>query len=263
MKLTSYFQKQELNYLPWDELLDLRQSLGHQGTTDWLKRYQIAARHWVLPQLYQHIANFKKTPDCADYARLNTKSTLDRGVFVLATHPQRGELVSGQIRTPRYGALVPLLLAPHKEQSKTPYSYWQNKQVALDPKLQEVLHDCEKYQACVDLGSDTLLQLLDLGLVYKSGKNMGKKRVAQTTWRIYHAADAPDCVKSLSVLSQAMLFQIWLAHPQYRLPTMVLDPRDWDSLPEPLVGSWNEYQRESKQPAVEKPTPVTDLPWEW
>jgi hypothetical protein len=36
-------------------------------------------------------------------------------------------------------------------------------------------------------------------------------------------------------LTGTMLCQIWVAHPSLRTEYMVLDPVDWDYMPEPLV----------------------------
>lgn len=259
MKLTSYFKKQELQYLPMDELLEARTTFGAGGVSDWLERYQIKQRDWVLPQLYAHILTWKKTPDCLDYVRINTKTSLDRGVYILATHAQRGELLVSQVKTPRYGALVPLLLAPHKESTNTPYSYWQNIHAAVDPKLQQVLQDLKAYTECNNLSDETIQEILLEGLVYKSGKNTGKPRSPTSTWRIALPKQTPDCIRALSPLSQVMLFQIWLAHPKNRLSTMVLNPLDWDNMPISRITDW----QENISKVVEKPATISSLPWEW
>jgi len=38
-------------------------------------------------------------------------------------------------------------------------------------------------------------------------------------------------------LVTTMLTQIWVAHPSLRTEYMILDPNNWDKMPEPLVGS--------------------------
>jgi hypothetical protein len=52
-----------------------------------------------------------------------------------------------------------------------------------------------------------------------------------------------------------MLTQCWLAHPQHRKPTMIVDPNNWDNQPSPLV-----TEVFSKETKATKQV-VSDLPW--
>jgi hypothetical protein len=38
-------------------------------------------------------------------------------------------------------------------------------------------------------------------------------------------------------LAQTMIAQIWCAHPSNRTKYMVLDPKNWDAIPAPLISS--------------------------
>jgi hypothetical protein len=42
-------------------------------------------------------------------------------------------------------------------------------------------------------------------------------------------------IHSLPKLVQIMVCQTWCAHPNNRTQYMVLNPLDWDNLPEPLI----------------------------
>jgi hypothetical protein len=64
-----------------------------------------------------------------------------------------------------------------------------------------------------------------------------------------------------------MLTQIWLAHPQHRSNLMILDPNNWDHMPEPLIAASIFKTPEGKtQAAVEKEAKRKEtieslLPW--
>jgi hypothetical protein len=60
-----------------------------------------------------------------------------------------------------------------------------------------------------------------------------------------------------------MLTQIWLAHPTIRNEYMVLDPVNWDNVPQPLVS--NDIFKPAAPVAPVKPATKQDnsyLPWE-
>jgi hypothetical protein len=84
-----------------------------------------------------------------------------------------------------------------------------------------------------DLGTDRLLEIRELGLLAKSGRTEGQAKNPLSTWALTGIADTE--LGHLPKLAVTMLTQIWLAHPSIRNQYMVLDPLDWDRMPEPLV----------------------------
>ena len=60
-------------------------------------------------------------------------------------------------------------------------------------------------------------------------------------------------------LTQTMLTQCWLAHPKHRNPYMILDPQNWDQMPEPLTSSEIFLKPTTKKVVVQDT--AGDLPW--
>jgi hypothetical protein len=98
----------------------------------------------------------------------------------------------------------------------------------VEPKLLEAMA-----VACPGLGSDKLLEIRNQGLMNKTGQKAGTLKPAETTWSLTGVKDTE--IGHLPKLTQTMLTQIWLAHPAKRTQLMVLDPMDWDRMPEPLI----------------------------
>lgn len=67
----------------------------------------------------------------------------------------------------------------------------------------------------------------------RSGKSAGQLKSAETTWSLNGISDTE--LGHLPKLTQSILAQIWLAHPSHRTGLMILNPNNWDDLPEPLI----------------------------
>jgi hypothetical protein len=109
------------------------------------------------------------------------------------------------------------------------------------------------------ISREELLEIREMGLVYRTGVKAGDPRNPATTYKLYGVQST--AVGGLPELAQTMLTQIWCAHPVNRTKFMVLDPHNWDNIPAPLV-SENIFQ-----PATPANTnkyrndTATDLPW--
>jgi hypothetical protein len=65
----------------------------------------------------------------------------------------------------------------------------------------------------------------------------------------------------LPKLTQTILTQCWLAHPESRTPYMILDLENWDNMPKPLVS--NEIFKElPKQEPIKTKEKAELLPWD-
>ena len=144
--------------------------------------------------------------------------------------------MSKQVATPDYATFTPLVMMGFKRMQGVSYEAWRNADrlgLIMEPALYEavVLDD---YSFC-DLGSELLLQIREQGLITKEGKTKGKVKAAESTWSLSGIKDTE--LGGLPKLTQTMVTQCWLAHPKYRTPYMILDPRNWDRMPEPLISS--------------------------
>lgn len=168
---------------------------------------------------------------------------------------------SGDARS--YCALVPLILSAFKRYHNIPYSAWKKDELkyVVNPELCKAMmyelppggYDEEGKFTPKGFSKETLLELRDQGLLWKSGANIGKLRNPLFTHTLYGLTgtvfeDVPD-------LAQVMLTQIWCAHPDNRTKYMVLTPDDWDNIPPSLIA-----------PALFVPPVYTntaiDMPWD-
>jgi len=102
-----------------------------------------------------------------------------------------------------------------------------------------------------------LLAIREQGLVYRTGPKAGQTRNPESTWQLYSIQDTE--LGSQTKLLQSILCQIWLAHPRNRRSTMILDPHDWDNIPQPLVDT----QVLAQPTAAKKKSALREeMPWD-
>lgn len=187
---------------------------------------------WLLPQLVAHFGRWRLYASGKDTVVKNCTTALDRVLYRL-TRIRRSLLIKNQTQQPEYGQLTPLILCGFKRHQG--FSYEQFRELdglkwILEPLLYESL--------CGDIphiSKDRLLEIREQGLVYRSGAKQGQKRNPESTWQLFSIGDTE--LGNSPKLLQSMMTQIWLAHPRYRKQTMILDPQDWDNLPQPVVES--------------------------
>lgn len=237
----------------------------------WTQQHQLTNhREWFLPQL---VAQFGRWDFCVRQGKVDVKQTLANNE--LKTDPkqrvlwkfsrlQRSELVPSQVKFPEYSKLVPLIILAARDYHKIPYSAWQgvdNLNLILEPDLLEAL-DIEGIDDLYGLGSERLLQIREYGLMTKSGNSKGSSKNPLTTWALTGVQDTE--LGGLPKLTQTILCQIWCAHPQQRHKNMILDLRNWDVMPEPLLSTEILQEPKTKaKPKVAKPSAfdLADLPW--
>jgi len=185
---------------------------------------------WLLPQLVAHFGRWRLHSTGQETVVKNCVSTLDKVLWRLS-RVRRSLLVKNQTRQPEYGQLTPLILLGLKRSQG--YSYEQFREFQdikwlLEPPLLEALSVTISVPQ-----KNRLLEIRDQGLIYRSGKNSGTRRNPETTWQLYGIQDTE--LGGYPKLLQTILTQCWLAHPKNRRETMILDPLDWDLMPEPLI----------------------------
>ena len=226
---------------------------------------------WLLPQMVAYFGSW------------TLKYTLAGNIDVLATlkhnvgqdpklqglwklgRVKRSLLVPVMSKAPDYATLTPLILMGQKRMCGVDYQQWRmlpNLEYVLEPRLLEAVNlSQDDLELCGSLGSDRLLQLRDQGLMQRTGAKAGQLKKAESTWSLTGMAGTE--IAHLPKLTQTMLTQIWLAHPSLRTPYMILDPNNWDNLPNPLltpdIFKAPETELKKQKP---KPEPVVDkLPW--
>ena len=232
----------------------------------WIKQEHIAPLHlWLLPQLVAHFGTWKLVKDSSgSWDILNTlKHNIGgdpklQGLWKLS-RVTRSLLLPSQTKHPQYAQLTPLILMGLKLYKDVPYQSWQgleHLEYLLGPKLLEAATLSSEQQAvCFGLGSEELLQIRNEGLMNKSGKRAGELKPAESTWALTGIQHTK--LGKLPKLTQSMLAQIWIAHPSKRTKYMILDPINWDLMPQPLVTS--EIFTSSEQAQLKQD--IFAMPW--
>ena len=242
--------------------------------------YLTAFNSWMLPQIAAHYGNWKLIRnesgkiDCDLTAKENITTQWDIGLWKITTKLKRGSLVKSQINPEfcSYSALVPIILMGTKKYHGVKYSDWDitpNCKL-IDKNLLEAMtwsltnrqagepNGLDFGEVQYGLGSEKLLELQRQGLTVKSGPLAGSITKPTSSWclRGMRGTDLEHAPK----LTGTMLCQIWVAHPSLRTEYMVLDPVDWDYMPEPLV-SPEIFKPNTIGKATKNYDTSFDLPW--
>ena len=156
----------------------------------------------------------------------------DKGLYYFLMLDARSSYIKTQYKGDgrNYCSLVPLILYAFKLLHSIPYSQWDK--ATLPWAVNESL--CNAMLCEVpEVTREELLEIREMGLVFKTGQKAGTTRNPATTYRLTGINSTK--IGGLPELAQTMLSQIWCAHPTNRTKYMVLDPHNWDQIPTPLV----------------------------
>jgi hypothetical protein len=242
----------EFDFAEYAEAPDLEALAEQDGLTNF--------NTWMLPQILAHYGSWRLVKNDLgqvlpnETAKQNITTPWHMGLWRVVTRLKRGSLVKlqGSPIGVNYSSLVPIVLAGAKRFQNVPYSSWQ---IQPDTKLvhQELLE--AMFVACPDLGSDRLLEIREQGLTIKSGAKAGSVQKSTSKWTLTGIQDTE--LHGLPKLAVTMLTQIWVAHPSLRTELMILDPKNWDQMPTPLLTT-EIFQQQVQQPLADR---VVDLPW--
>lgn len=192
---------------------------------------------WILPQTAAYVA---KIPlEFNEVGKVNTRAYLlqfgvddwHKGLYLYLTTPLRGEIVRSQVDPEGlpYNGLVPLLLMPHKKFNGVPYSKWELTKHLFDSTMFEAL----TFQGDMPTDVDKILEDRRRGLEFQSGKDRGTMRKASSAHQLYGIKGT--IFEGMPRYCQVMSAQIWGAHPINRHEFMILNWKDWDDIPKPLI----------------------------
>jgi hypothetical protein len=257
-------QKQSITCLPHRDIESMTETELEDFATKVLSK---RCGSWLLPQLVAAFGSWRLILD--DAGKIDVLATLKQNcehnsantAYWRISRIARSLLVASQTRSPEYATLTPLILAGFKRMQAVGYESWRGLdklEYVLEPRLLEAVN-----VVCPDLGSERLLEIRQQGLMTRSGKSAGQLKNAETTWSLNGILDTE--LGHLPKLTQSILAQIWLAHPVHRSNLMILDPTNWDRMPEPLITS-NIFikpllQESAALGEVPKETTKTLLPW--
>lgn len=253
---------------------EIRKRAGNKAIQEvFIKRYDIdKSWTWMMPQMMAYIAGL--TPQIKPNADGTVEGQID-GLEYIKKYFFHGDTwaeglyrflmldskscylptqYKGEARN--YCGLVPLIMYAHKLHNSIPYSAWKRDTVRY------VVND-ELAQAMVCeiplLTSEELLKIRDQGLKVASGAKAGQDRNPITQFKLHAVQDTE--LGHLPWVAQTILTQIWCAHPENRTKYMILDPKQWDAVPPPLVAPTIFKSHEPVTHATS--TPQRELmPWE-
>lgn len=210
---------------------------------DWAKSNGVfgTAHVWLFPQMLKYLAN-KVPVRRYDTNEISARTMLDSigsdkiliGILAIFMSSDRKIFLKSQTNKEEapYAKLTPLFMYAYKIYHNIPYSEWFREEVEL--VVEKTLADAMVTEL-PDLSKEDLNFYKKDALLVKSGEKAGQVRSSISTYILYPKGDSP--LYPLNSLSRAMLCQTWLAHPDNRQSMMVLDPDDWDNMPEALVAS--------------------------
>lgn len=260
------FKKQELHSIDFSPVYN--KSVENFET--WCESNELSHLHgWLLPQLVAHfgtwtlVKNASGVIDCLETIKQNCSDPQLRAFYMLS-RIRRSILVANQTRSPDYATLTPLILMGLKRMQGISYETWRSAKDLhwiLEPRLHEAfVLDPEVLETCCNLGSDRIMAIRNQGLLARTGKLAGQMKPAKSTWSLTGIQDTE--LGKLPKITQTVLTQCWLAHPESRTPYMLLDLQNWDAMPQPLVT--NDIFRTEVKPQPTKPQKeLADvLPWD-
>lgn len=253
---TFSLKTQKIKDVPFHYLLSPETShllVGLENYKDWLIPQALETIHkmFLLERneegLFSATLSFEKTK-CA--------LTADEfkwlgGIVTYLTRPIRKETIGNlvQIKNPNLSALVPLVLSAFKMFRKIQYEEWDK----ADPKL-NIFIDKPLLAAAlanIDVSKDDLIFFREHSRVVQSGKTVGKVKELTHTVKII-STDNKE-FNALPSLAKIMHCQVWVAHPSIRTDLMILDPNNWDNVPETLVEEelkTTKYKEEEKNESI-------------
>lgn len=219
------------------------EALTMEGWETWAESNDLSHfSSWIMPQLVAWYGSWtlayttEGQIDCLQTVRNNCPCPQTRAFYMLS-RMKRSLLVASQTKSPDYSTLTPLILMGQKRMQGVNYEQWRsakNLEWVMEPRLYEALSlDAQTIEECCSLGSDRLIEIRDQGLLARTGKYAGSKKPAKSTWSLTGIQDTE--LGKLPKITQTILTQCWLAHPESRTPYMILDLQNWDSMPKPLV----------------------------
>ena len=259
------FKKQEIHSLDFTGT----EGLNLEDWETWAESVSLSHLHgWLLPQLVAWYGNWTlvydehSNYDCLATIKKNCPDPKSRAFYMLS-RIKRSLLVPIMTKAPDYGTLTPLILMGLKRMQGINYETWRNSsglQYMLEPRLFSALVlSSEDLQVVGGLGSDRLLEIQKQGLTTKTGKTAGSIKPARSTWSLSGLQDTE--LGHLPKLTQTILTQCWLAHPELRTPYMILDLQDWDRMPQPLTTNDIFKAVQTQQPTKTKELAAV-LPWD-
>jgi hypothetical protein len=165
----------------------------------------------------------------------NFKTDWERGLYLFLMLDSRSCYLTGQHKGPAkpYGALVPLILYALRLVQGVPYTAWGHdtiRYVVNHTLAEAMLFETDEWPS-----AEEIMEGRTRGLTYQTSDKVGTLRNPESTHKLWSTKGT--CFEGMPRDLQVMLAQIWVAHPSNRSKYMVLDPKNWDKVPAPLIST--------------------------
>lgn len=242
---TYNLKSNNLESLPLSELYNAYKNSEDKDKVlkDFSSFLTLSKKPWFLPQLLSHFPS--KFPAKKVGNKYNLAATLgsmqdaDRALYFLTLSPARSQIAGS--RNLEYSSLVPLVLAGYKKYSNINYLDWDWESIKLgfskplhsciSINMQEYISSLNEYIDSEDLGIEKIEEYRDSA--YLELMRLLRPRVNSGTGYNISVTNTP-LAKTPQLLKYIEL-QAWAAHPSNRNKYMILDIRNLDNFPEPLV----------------------------
>lgn len=249
-----------------------KQEAKAAATEAWAIRNMVSQKlSWLPHQLLAYFGTWTAHKDeSSKYSALLTwdANTRQRGDYyalgsgLLATSARTNFFKDAPKGNQQYKSvinpMVPIILAGFKKYQGINYSEW-------NPVGLETLLDLELAKlvgvTVPEITHSDLLALRNTAITDKTGPRANIPNNPSTCTKLNHLSET--ALGHLPKLAKYMVLQTWACHPSNRNEYMILDPNNWDNIPDPLV-SKDIFFNQTVKPAVAKPTQFansTDLPW--
>lgn len=256
-----------------EHVAKLRTTARNQVLQPWMEREGISQKlSWLPQQMMAYFGSWEAvrvdgvySPDATVHRNCAERRDLFAlGALMLAKAP-RSDYFKGapkgsqQYKSP-VNPLVPIVLAGLKRYQNIPYEAWDKSEIAaiVDDEI-ALLVSCK----VPSLSDVDILAIRNNALTPKTGARAGKSNNPATTASLYHLQES--AIGHLPKLARHMVLQTWAAHPQNRDPYAILDPENWDRVPQPLVEGTDLFLPTDtpvhKQRIVTGKISGNDMPW--
>lgn len=202
--------------------------------------FDIKNKSWVYPQIVSRIGKWSFIRNGSgllsgkEVVKRNCVDDFNKGLYAFCMSDER--FVDKQYVNSEYCRMVPLILSAAKKMANFSYYEWDLSELhfVVNPQLLEAMKTIPP-----DYSYDELMQFRVEGLTIKSGDKAGRTKSALSTYGLTglpkELEDGRIGPAKLNKLVPMMLCQTWAAHPNNRNKYMILDPKAWETMPEPLI----------------------------
>ena len=156
-------------------------------------------------------------------------------LYIMYYIPRSIILKQSMTKVPKFASFTPLFMYAHKSYNNIPYEFWNKNDAGihwvLGPMLEKVNNQAKEIEY-FELSNDEIKEGRIEALTWKSGKKAGQI-IPLTGFRSVAGITIND--KYIPNPMLYMILQLWICNSDVRDTTsMILDPWNWDRIPEAL-----------------------------